>query len=239
MKNYLVKTLFKVNSTNWHVHDRKDESNLHENYLEMHRISLASCNKFLQGNWELKFLDGEVDDISQAFEKTFWFIHDLWHSEPCNILYTDPDTLCIRPVEFWGKYDTFRMFNYTDPKEFLMPNRYNRWFDHYFNAGVRYFPSTMSESTWKTGTDLANDWVYEDYNTEQIILNAMMWDQGLTKEQVFEPHVAWQMFNGDLAFGQRWNKVPITSSSIIHLHGSRHAESRVQIMQDFERRNLQ
>jgi hypothetical protein len=235
MKNYLVKTLFKVKSTHWHVHDRSHEENLYENYLEMHRISLASCEKGLQGDWELKFLDGDVDDINQAFEKTFWFIHDLWHSEPCNILYTDPDTLLTKYLDIFGKYDTFRMFNYTDPKEYLLPNKYNRWFDHYFNAGVRYYPSTMKHNIWDIGASMARDWDYKNYNTEQIILNTMLWEQGLTKEQVFEPHIAWQMFGGDFEFGHRWNKVPVKDAYFIHLHGSRGSKSRVDAMQAFEK----
>jgi hypothetical protein len=238
MKNYLVKTLFKVHDTNWRVVDRSHEENLYDNYLEMHRISLASCKKFLHGDWELKFLGGDVDHINQAFEKTFWFIHDLWHNEPCNILYTDPDTLCVRPVTFWGEYDTFRMFNYTDPKEYLLSNRYNKWFDHYFNAGVRYFPNTMSKDIWKMGTDMASNWNYDDYNTEQTILNAMLWEQGVTKDQVIEPAKAWQLFHSDIEFAQRWNKLPINEACILHLHGSRDSKSRVQTMRSFADQHL-
>lgn len=120
-----------------------------------------------------------------------------------------------------------------------MPNRYNRWFDHFFNAGVRYFPGSMSKDIWALGADMARNWKYDDYNTEQIILNTMLWEQGVTKEQIFQPQVAWQMFNGDVEFGHRWNKVPITDAAILHLHGSRNAKSRVTIMQEFEKRNLQ
>lgn len=233
MKNYLVKSLFKVQDTNWHVVDRSREENLYDNYLDMHKVSLSSFEKHLQGEWELKFLNGDVDHINQAFEKTFWFIHDLWHNEPCNILYTDPDTLCVRPVDFWGKYDTFRMFNYTEPKEYLASNRYNRWFDHYFNAGVRYFPADMSKDIWKMGAAMAQNWDYKNYNTEQTILNAMLWDQGLTRDQAFEPSMAWQLFHSDLEFCSRWNRSPLHEARILHLHSSRGADSRASVMRNF------
>lgn len=237
MKNYLVKTLFEVSDTDWKVHDRSHEPDLYNNYVKMHRVSLASYKRFLQGDWEFKFLGGKVEHINQAFEKTFWFIHDLWHQEPCNILYTDPDTLAIQPVNYWGEYDTFRMFNYTDPKEFHESNPYNKQFKHFFNAGVRYFPAAMSPDIWKAGADMARQWDPTTYNTEQIILNTMLWDQGVTSEQAFEPAKAWQMFSPDVEYCQGWNGCEIEKACVIHLHGSRDSKSRADFMQLYAERN--
>lgn len=233
MKNYLVKSLFKVKDTDWKVHDRSHEKNLYENYVKMHKLSLATYKKFLQGDWELKFLDGEVDHISQAFEKTFWFIHDLWHSEPCNILYTDPDTIAIKPVGFWNEFDTFRMFNHTDPKEFWAENSYKKSFPHFFNAGVRYFPAAMSKDTWQIGANMARNWDHSSYNTEQIILNEMMWSQKLTIAETFKPVLAWQLLHSNVEFCQKWNGCEIDRVCILHLHGSRNAESRVNFMEQY------
>jgi hypothetical protein len=139
MKNYLVKSLYQVTDPDWKILDRSHEGNLFEKYITMHQMSVGSYTKFLQGDWELKFFTGKVHNINQAFEKTFWAIHNLWHSEPCNILYTDPDTLAIAPVNPWNQYQNFMMFNYTDPKKLSNKNVYNKSFDNFFNAGVRYF----------------------------------------------------------------------------------------------------
>lgn len=232
MKNYLVKSLYEVSSTDWKVLDRSHENNLFGNYLEMHRLSVASYKKFLAGDWELKFFTGRVEHINQAFEKTFWAIHDLWHKEPCNILYTDPDTMAIKAIDPWGSYDNFRMFNYTDPRELITDNVYGKTYKHFFNAGVRYFPASMSEKTWKIGTSIAANWDSTTYDTEQIILNEMLWSQGLTVDQVLDPTVAWQAFNTDLNFGNRWNNCDIKTAKILHFHSSRGSDSRLQIMQN-------
>lgn len=230
MKNYLVKSLFQVKDADWKVLDRSHESNLFDSYMTMHEVSAASHRHFLQGQWELKFITGEVDQITQAFEKTFWAIHDLWHNEPCNILYTDPDTIVIRPVEIFDQYHNFLMFNYTDPKQFNNPNPYNRSYTNFFNAGVRYFPSTMNETIWQLGTGMAQNWDYSTYDTEQIILNAMLWEQGLTLNDALDPTVAWQLFHPNLDFGQQWNGCAITDAKILHLHSSRGADNRLEFM---------
>jgi hypothetical protein len=196
----------------------------------MHKISAASYTKFLQGEWELKFITGEVGQINEAFEKTFWAIHDLWHNEPCNILYTDPDTIAVKPVEFWDKYQHFLMFNYTDPKQFNKSNPYGRSYPDFFNAGVRYFPSTMDESIWQLGAKMAQTWDPNTYDTEQVILNAMLWDQGIKLNDALDPTMAWQLFHPDLNFGQAWNGCPIQDARILHLHSSRGAVDRLAFM---------
>lgn len=235
MKNYLVKSLFRVKDTNWEVLDRSHESNLFESYLKMHKISAASYQKFLGGDWELKFITGDVGQINEAFERTFWAIHELWHSEPCNILYTDPDTLAIKPVDFWDRYQHFLMFNHTDPKQFNKSNPYNRQYKDFFNAGVRYFPATMNESIWQLGTTMAKTWDPSTYDTEQIILNAMLWDQGIVLNEALDPTMAWQLFHPDLNFGQAWNGCSIQDAKILHLHSSRGADGRLAFMTDTAR----
>ena len=230
MKNYLVKSLFKVKDADWKVLDRSHESNLFDSYLAMHEVSAESYRAFLEGEWELKFITGEVDQINEAFEKTFWAIHELWHSEPCNILYTDPDTIAVKHVDIFGQYRNFMMFNHTDPKQFNSPNPYNRTFEHFFNAGVRYFPATMDKKIWELGATMAQTWDYATYDTEQIILNSMLWDQGVAVNEVLDPTVAWQLFHPNLNFGQDWNGCSIYDAQILHLHSSRGADNRLAFM---------
>jgi hypothetical protein len=198
----------------------------------MHEISTATYQHFLQGEWELKFITGKVEQINQAFEQTFWAIYDLWNSEPCNILYTDPDTIAIKPVSIFDQYPQFRMFNHTDPKQFNNANPYNRSYPDFFNAGVRYFPATMDQKIWQLGTSMAQTWDYATYDTEQVILNAMLWDQGITVEEALDPTVAWQLFHPDLNFGQQWNGCSVLDAKILHLHSSRGADGRLNFMRD-------
>lgn len=232
IKNYLVKSLYRVRDPNWLVHDRSHETDLYDRYLDMHRISVESFKRHLQGDWELKFFTGTVDSINQAFEQTFWRIHELWHSEPCNILYTDPDTVARRNFDPWG-FGEFRMFNFTDPRGYDRPNRYNQKFDNFFNAGVRYFPQAMQEAVWEKGCAMAQDWDHSTYDTEQIILNAMLWSQGLRLDQALQPVWAYQAMNLDthpVWWHDVWNGMSMAQAAVVHVHGSRNAESRQQIM---------
>lgn len=232
MKNYLVKSVYQVTDPDWKVVDRSHEKNLFENYIAMHQLSVASYKNFLGGDWELKFFTGRVDNINQAFEKTFWAIYKLWISEPCNILYTDPDTMAINHVNPWGQYNNFMMFNYTDPRQLVTSNVYNKTYNNFFNAGVRYFPSTMTHETWDRGIDIAQQWDYSTYDTEQIVLNEMLWSQGLDVAQVLDPVMAWQGFSPDINYCNQWNNLAFQQAKILHFHSSRGSDSRLETMKD-------
>jgi len=236
MKNYLFKSLFKVQDPNWEVLDRSHETNMYDNYLAMHEYSVKSFQHNLGGEWELVFLHGEVENINQAFESTFWAIHNLWHQEPCNILYTDPDTVAIGKIDPWNEFDKFMMFNYTDPKTFVKDNVYGKTFEHWFNAGVRFFPSSMSEEVWVAGAALAKQWNHSSYNTEQIILNTMLWMQDIDLATALRPDLAYQGHwfpNASVETHNTWNGIEIEKSKILHLHGSRNSEAKLNIMKSF------
>jgi len=231
MKNYLVKSLFKVKNTNWIFKDRSEEGDLFSLYMRAHEHSVYTFNKFLQGDWELKFFTGEVENISEAYKNTFWYIHDLWHSGPCNIFYTDPDTLAIKKIDPWH-YNKFMMFNYTDPVSLIRDDKVI--IKDYFNAGVRYFPSTMSQHTWGLGRTLVVNWNFTDYRTEEIILNDMLWSQGLEVKDVLDVSMNWAFFiNMNHSTSETFNNSLIDTAKILHFHASRNIGATVKIMDEF------
>jgi hypothetical protein len=227
MKNYLVRSLHKIKSPEW-FKDRSDEGDIYSKYMEMHEITLKSLKHFVQGDWELVFYNEETDNIRDTFRKNFFEIYNLWRSEPCNILYCGIDVQAIAPVDFFGQFKEFRMFNYTDPREF-------QDCPVFFNADVRYYPAEMSQEIWDFGLEMANNWDMEEWNTEQVILNKMMWKQGLTLEQGHMPYMAYQapwlpgpQENKD--YTDKWNGCRLEESRVIHWHGSRNADAKLQII---------
>lgn len=234
MKNILVKSLFEIRDTNWHIRDRSAEKDLYTKYVEMHRISLGSFTKHLKGNWELKFFSGPVENVNEAFRKTFFSIYDLWKQGNINILYTDPDTVAVQDFDPWEMSDRFMMFNHTDPKVFDKPNRYGRRFDNFFNAGVRYFPATMKQEIWDIGLAMANDWDMSTYDTEQIILNSMLWDQRVHLSEVLRPALSyqaqWLPNQASLWQQDLWNGYHINESIIVHTHSSRDIDIKLDFM---------
>ena len=236
MKNYLVKSLYSLKSTFWHFKDRRDEPDLKLNYQKMHQVSIDSFRKHLGGTWEYRFYGGDLMRINQAFEQTFWEIYELWHREPCNILYTDVDTVMVNPYTPWDDIKYCQMFNFTDHKRpFKEPNKHNLTFDIFFNAGVRYFPSTMSEETWEHGLKLARDWDHAQYNSEQIVLNCMMWSQGVELKDVYRPDIAYQAHllpESTIDESDAWNGCALADAKIVHVHGSKDSSSKLQLMKD-------
>lgn len=222
--------------------DRSNEGDLYDWYMKMHDISLRTFEKHLQGDWEFIFFNKEVENIQEVFKDHFFEIYDIWKQGDCNILYCGPDNMMMKPTEFFGKYDDFRMFNYTDPKSSVEPNHYDVQHEHFFNADVRYYPSTMSQDIWDMGLEMANNWDFNSWNTEQFILNKMLWDQeGRTIENTLEPTVAYQghqLFISDWEqrkeYSNQWNNCELKDAHIIHLHGSRNAPGKFALMEKLE-----
>lgn len=230
MKNYLVKSIFNIKDSNWLFKDRKSETSMYENYLEMHRMSIASFKQFMGGEWELLSINGNVSSIQEAFKNTWKYIYDLWSSEKCNILYTDPDTLAINNFDIWNNFSNFMMFNFTDPKQLLNESVKIPYF---FNAGVRYYPASMNTQVWDYANELVNSWDDSQYDTEQIILNKMLWCQGLKLEQALYPNIAYQAHMlPEIPVWQQdiWNGISINEAAIVHFHGSRNANEKLNLM---------
>lgn len=233
MKNYLVKTLFEVTSNNWSSLNKTHETeNIYANYVDMHTLSVSSFKKYLQGDWELKFIGGKVNSIQDAFKRTWCEIYDLWHNEECNILYTDPDTLAIKNINIWDKFNCFMIFNFTDPKS-LMTEKIK--IPYFFNIGVRFFPKTMNKQVWEFGKQLLNEWDDDVYDSEQVILNKMFWAQGLKLEQALYPNLAYQAhWLPTLPLWQQdvWNGISINEAALIHFHGSRNSTEKLRLMRN-------
>ena len=223
--------------------DRSSEGDLYDWYMKMHDISLRSFEKHLQGDWEFIFFNKEVENIQEVFKDHFFEIYDIWKQGDTNILYCGPDNIMMKPTEFFGKYDDFMMFNYTDPKSSVEPNHYNIQHQHFFNADVRYYPSTMSQDIWDMGLEMAENWDFNSWNTEQFILNKMLWDQpNRTLDNTLDPSIAYQghqLFIEDWESRKKWsndwNNKDIKDAHIIHLHGSRNAPRKFSLMEQLEK----
>ena len=145
MKNYVVWTNCTVNESD----DTVTKFNLapvnndaaRNGYSQINKISRDSAKKYLQGAWEEIVYTDPAPSRTAIFQRNWQRIHDLWHKEPCNILYLDSDTIIIRPTEIFDRFAEFRVFNWTDPK-------FNEKFENLYNAGVRYYPATMSRDLW-------------------------------------------------------------------------------------------
>ena len=228
MKNYLVKGLHRIVSTKWWPgRDRADEGDLYSYYEKMARLSEASFFQFLQGDWEYIKLESTATDVNHVFRQQFRAIWDLWNSEPCNIYYCGSDVQVLKPVEVFGRYRHFLLFNYTDPKSLDE-------YAHFLNADIRYYPAEMDRDMFAQALqDVVNA---TEWNNDQKLYNRMVWSQGLDPEQVIDPKMAYQgpwLPGGEenKRFTDNWNGCRLEDASVVHWHGSRNADLKLKLMQ--------
>jgi hypothetical protein len=224
--------------------------NTYKVYQAMSEIVIHSAETFIQEDFEYVIFQDEVDSYQEIFHKNFDHVYSEFHTEdgPHNILFLDCDTLVVGPVEVFGKFDRFQLFNYTDPKTLSgddANNKYGLQHEHYFNAGVRYYPSTMSKEVWDLGWSYARDWDYNIWGTEQIIFNQMMYSQDPDVKTWLRPDMNFQAMNvpfGDVddpalqSYLKNWNGIHMNDAKIMHLHGTRGAANTLLLQWELWRR---
>jgi hypothetical protein len=154
----------------------------------------------------------------------------------------------VAPVQVFGQFDRFQLFNYTDPKTLSghdANNQYGLQHEHYFNAGVRYYPDTMSKELWDLGWSYAKDWDYDIWGTEQIIFNEMMYSQDRNHKTWLRPDMNFQAMNvlfndidnsGLQQYLKNWNGISMNDAKILHLHGTRGAANTLALQWELWRR---
>lgn len=231
IKNYVIWTNCQVNETEKKFGIEPSAGlEVRNAYNKMFQISLATAKTFLQGNWEPIVFTDTADSRVSMFKDNWQRLWDIWHQEPCNILYLDSDTMFIRPTEIFGRFQEFRLFNWTDPKS-------NSEFQDYFNAGVRYYPASMSDETWHIGKNMANNWNLDIWDQEQLIFNQMFWSQNIPQHDCRHPELNWQGMMMTVpdpriqVAHEQWNELALKDSYIIHMHGSRGAVNTAALME--------
>jgi hypothetical protein len=205
--------------------------------MEKHLIE--SANKNLVNLDEIVVHRGEADNIREVFKQHFLDIYELWQ-QGHNILYCDLDVKFVKPVEVFGEFDHFSMFNYTDPKS-TKDTHYNVSLSNYFNCGVRYYPENMSQKVWDMGLEMLQQWNPDRWDAEQVLYNIMMWRQPETRLDTFlRPELNWMSHQyrdfsntKQLQIAENWNKTKLTDAKIIHFAGTRGAGQVVEMMENF------
>jgi len=206
MKNIVV-------YSNYTIQANQDKS---KTYNEMLRLSIDSCRKHLQGEWEFQVWSGIVDNHQEVFKRNWVQTDDLWHSGH-NVLFIDTDTVFLNDVNIFDVYNKFMLFNYTDPKCELNGRPY-------FNCGVRYFPRSMDKTLWEEYRLAYPNWPVDVWDYEQQQLNRMLWapENDMTFEECYHPEIVYQTFAGLDAEMDAWNNgVHWLKAKIVHYHGSR------------------
>lgn len=229
VKNYLVCAVRPI-SQGWHIEKNQD---LYVNYRRMYDLRTASFQKFCQEPFETRLWEEPSDNSDHCTQLNWQSIRDLWHSEPCNILWAGADTLMIKPTSVFGdRFKEYRLFNYTDPRS-------HREFPHYFNDDIQYYPHTMAPEIWHQGEEL---WAQRDshpdrhWGFDQNRHNAMFWSQDIPITDRLHPWMAWQAMNlrsldaNMVRWHEQWNQLAFDRAHVLHFHASRGSQEVIDLM---------
>lgn len=238
VKNYVVCAHRRIKSTKWVWKDTKDEGDIYETYRQMCIHSLSSAKKFLEGDWEYILFDEEIESINDAMPLNNDRVYELWHREPCNILWVGPDVQFVKPTKIFDEFNEFRLFNWTDPKSWNEPNQYNKSFDNLFNNDLQYYPHNMNTNLWTLERGMRTEWDNGDgmgsYNNQQIIHNTMFWSQALPWEEAHRPELFYQaqwLPWHPVETQDEWNACKYQDAQVVHWHSSRHSPTKLECMQ--------
>jgi hypothetical protein len=216
--NILLKSFFEIQNTNVRlkgIEVKKTLVGTKDAYLDMQQLSIKSFKKNLAQPWELIQLNGTQPTIQEAFLYVMLETHRTWNNYyPCNILYTDPDTLCIKPLDIFGKFQEFRLF--ADSPILVK---------EHLNCGVRYFPYNLNDCFWNDMYEQIEKWDYSVWDTEQTIYQNLMFNQEFDQTQSQD-----YVVNNEWVLGDRTGELP--QQSILHLHSSKNPAQRLTIMKD-------
>lgn len=221
--NLLLKSLYKISNNNLAGPgtislDMLDKT--YDYYREMQDLSIYSFQKNLKGDWQLIELQGEFDNFQDSLKWTMLETRRIWkHMRPSNILYTDPDTLCVFPSEIFGKFLEFRMFN----NQSIIDHQ------QHFNCGVRYFPDVLDNKFWDQIDGMIDTWDMSKYDSEQKIYHSMMWSQDSMPVNISQAWVVKQGPFVDLNHMKDTHKKP---RSIMHFHSSKNPKKTLDLMKE-------
>jgi hypothetical protein len=176
MRNIFITANYEVeNRYGWNV-EKEDYKQLTLKCVESFINNLVDLD-------EVIILTGKVDIYHLLFKDIYWKIRDIYHNrQPCNILWSDSDNLCLKPLDIFGNWNKFAMFfsagEYQDAFLFETCKELAKPLSPWMMANLRYYPATMDKKLWDIGDDLAYSWI-EDWAYECIIYNKMFHSQGI------------------------------------------------------------
>jgi hypothetical protein len=230
MNNLLVCKNYNIASHRQWYNDRSHEENLEASYDKMQQLMIKSAQTNLIGLDDIQIHRGTALDIREVFKAHYFEIKALWE-QGHNILYCDLDVLFLKPVEIFGKFDKFSMFNYTQPRS-THDDWYNISIPNFFNCGIRYYPQSMNSRVWDIGDAMMEKWNHTRWDAEQVVYNAMQWSQSSNVLDFLDPSLAFQVLSPNDCYEiSRFNGIGLQQAKIAHFHGSRGSTARLELMQ--------
>jgi hypothetical protein len=219
-KNYFIQALY-------------DSGNVERNslYKQMLYVSSKTFLQNLEGVFTCRELAYSYDrNMQNNLFRTFKDINKLW-KENANIFYADVDTLCMKPIDIFGKYFQFSEFWISDPPS--LPDHPKN-----MNSGIKYFPAETAKAVMDYGEVLVDKFLEEKnenspWALDQEIYIKMLDKQGIPFEKFMDNSLNWINFNAVNSTGL--NIIERKDAKVLHFHSTRNASETVKIMEEYDR----
>ena len=159
-----------------------------QDYTKMTELCVESFKNNLAGLDEIIILRGKVSNYHQLFKEVYSRVKEIYFSGHHNILFADSDTICLKPVEIFEKFNKFAMFVIANEFQFSFSNPtcldLVRNLSPWMMANLRYYPAAMDEKLWDIGDDLAYSWI-DEWAYDTIIYNKMFHAQDITDYNIY------------------------------------------------------
>lgn len=202
-------------------------------YDDYVRMTSKCCKSFvanLKNLHKVIVFDGVKENFSDLFQELYYKVKDYYlKNQPCNILFVDSDTLCLRPIAMFEQWDKFAMFNtgeehrhsYFNSQCLDLVQNLTPW----MMANVRYYPAGLPDSIWDIGDDLAYSWI-DEWAYDTIIYNKMFHSQDLNVNSYIRPELNFQVPGEPGMISSE----TVRDASILHCHATRSSAMALQKM---------
>jgi hypothetical protein len=226
MKNIFITACYEVDERySFEAETTKEE------YKQLTMKCVDSFMRNLVDLDEVIILTGKVSTYHQLFKEVYWNIRTIFFDrDPCNILWSDSDNLCLGLLNIFGNWDNFSMFysasehqfSFTNPECLDLVKDLSPW----MMANLRYYPHIMMDKLWEVGDDLADSWI-DEWAYETIIYNKMFHAQGIEDYDYFmrpEWNVQCDGSVNDI------NSKMVRDNVILHCHSTRGTNKALEKM---------
>lgn len=227
MRNFFITAFYEVENRYAHEAETSKE--------EYKQLTMKCVNSFMQNVVDLDeviILTGKKRTYHELFQDIYWNIRNLhFKNHPCNILWSDSDNICLKPLNIFGNSDMFSMYYSAGEHQFSFINQVCldlvKNLSPWMMANLRYYPASMDKMLWEIGDDLAYSWI-DEWAYETIIYNKMFHAQEISNYQDFmKPEWNVQCSGPVGAVSPEM----VRDATIIHCHSTRGTRNALEKME--------
>lgn len=200
-------------------------------YAKMHDLSVASYRRNLIDVTDYVIFGGKARNLVEMYREFSGMVYDLIEMAPCNLLIVGADTICLKPMRVFHRFNDFRIFSEAGcPPPIWKDDILGEWNEdwRYLNVGAIYWPhearhlAKIGRKYWEQAESFPNF-----YDFDQYVSNRLFYSQPSAMPLILHSELN---FNLTIAGEEIPVPLPIQDAVMIHVHASRGPEKALERM---------